>query len=632
MIQFKGFKPQAMQKIAGTMGYQGDLQGFNDYLNQNPDRMKQMDMYKHQAIQMLKGGVIKANEGTLVDSNIGSSPITDLTTKRALDPALVAGTEVDPVGTVITDNQLLGDGVGQVTGDIKTSTTLGAAGKADDVTKTDATTMDAKSISKDVSKTVAENQAEQGNIDPRAIVEAEQSTSSSVSELNAAQGKGILMENPVQRKIEDGELVSGAANAETASKFTEQIQAASATPSDKATVQGQLEGLMQQFEGGKTPPFAAGAMRTAIQKMAARGMGASSLAGQAIMQAAMESALPIAQADAQVFASFEAQNLSNRQQRAMLAAEQRARFMGQEFDQAFQARVINASKISDVANMNFTAEQQVALENSRIANTMNLANLSNRQALVMAEAAALSQLDMANLNNRQQAAVMNAQSFMQMDLANLSNRQQTSMFNAQSVVQAMFNDQAAENASRQFNAASENQTDQFFASLKSQVSQFNTAQANAMTQFNAGETNAMEKFAAEMMNQRDQFNAQNRLVIDQSNAQWRRSVATADTASINRANELNATNLLGISNTAYNDLWSYYQDSMEYAWNSAENERGRVFEMALQKLGIDAAADISQAKLDYQSSAAWGGLIATMFTSPFGEDTLLSRSIGRYFT
>ena len=64
--------------------------------------------------------------------------------------------------------------------------------------------------------------------------------------------------------------------------------------------------------------------------------------------------------------------MSNRQQRAMLAAQQRATFMGQEFDQAFQARVMNASKISDVANMNFTAEQQVALENSRTANTMAL--------------------------------------------------------------------------------------------------------------------------------------------------------------------------------------------------------------------------------------------------------------------
>ena len=48
-----------------------------------------------------------------------------------------------------------------------------------------------------------------------------------------------------------------------------------------------------------------------------------------------------------------------------------------EFNQDFQARVANAAKIGDIANMNFTAEQQIALENSRIANTMNLNNLSN---------------------------------------------------------------------------------------------------------------------------------------------------------------------------------------------------------------------------------------------------------------
>ena len=38
-MQFKGFKPEAMQRIAGTLGYQGDMNGFNTYLNQNPDKM-----------------------------------------------------------------------------------------------------------------------------------------------------------------------------------------------------------------------------------------------------------------------------------------------------------------------------------------------------------------------------------------------------------------------------------------------------------------------------------------------------------------------------------------------------------------------------------------------------------------
>ena len=96
--------------------------------------------------------------------------------------------------------------------------------------------------------------------------------------------------------------------------------------------------------------------------------------------------------------------------------------------------------------MNFTAEQQIALENSRTANTMNLANLSNRQAKVMAHASALANLDMANLSNQQQSAVMNAQNFMQRDMANLSNQQQTEIFTAQQRVQSIFTDQATVNA------------------------------------------------------------------------------------------------------------------------------------------------------------------------------------------
>ena len=96
----------------------------------------------------------------------------------------------------------------------------------------------------------------------------------------------------------------------------------------------------------------------------------------------------------------------------MLAAQQRAQFIGLEFDQSFQARVQNSARIADIANRNFTAEQQINLENSKLANTVNLNNLSNRQALVMAEASALAQLDTSNLNARQQASVQNANNFL----------------------------------------------------------------------------------------------------------------------------------------------------------------------------------------------------------------------------
>jgi hypothetical protein len=225
-------------------------------------------------------------------------------------------------------------------------------------------------------------------------------------------------------------------------------------------------------------------------------------------------------------------------------------------------------------------------------------------------------MDMANLSNRQQAAVMNAQNFMQVDMANLTNRQQTELFNAQARQQSMFTDQAAINASAQFNATSQNQVDQFFSQLQSQVGQFNASQANAQSQYNAGQVNTIERFNAELNNQREQFNAQNRLVIDQSNAQWRRQIATADTTAINRANELNATALLGLSNTAYNNLWQHYGDVMEWAWTSSENNAERVLQMAMAELDAKVRTDLKNLDAEISEGKSIGGLVSDLFFKP----------------
>jgi hypothetical protein len=559
-----------------------------------------------------------------VKPNIG-----DITAQMMTNPGLPTGAEVQTVGTVAQSNQMIGQGTGQVGGNVALPTALAAQATSQGTQQTGVAGVDPATTQGQVEGVLAQGQPAQGGVSSQAQVEAQQQVASSVSQLNAAQGTATAMSNPVQRQIQAGELVSGAANAETASKFTEQIQAATATPSEKATVQGQLATLTSNFDASNPPAWAAGTLRGIQAQMAQRGLGASSMAGQALIQGALESALPIAQADANIQAQFETQNLSNRQQRAMLAAQQRATFIGQEFDQQFQARVQNAAKIGDVANMNFTAEQNIALENSRAANTMNLNNLSNRQAMVIAEASALANMDMSNLNNRQQSAVQNAQAFLQMDMANLSNTQQSNMFNAQQRVQSMFTDQAAINAAKQFNATSQNQTDQFFASLGEQTNQFNATQINAQQQFNAGQVNTVERFNAELNNQRDQFNAQNQMVIAQSNANWRRQIATEATAATNRANELNAQNVLGLSNQAYNNLWQYYGDSMEWAWTSAENERSRVIELAKSQLAADSAFDIQNLKNDYNSSTGFGKLIGTFLTA--GKSSIAGSLLGGLF-
>ena len=607
MMQFKAFKPEAMNKIAKAMGYTGDMGQFQQYVEGDPQRQEQMRRYTNAAMQMARGGMVKMAEG---------GTITDVTAQRMSQPALPTGGVVTPAGVPVTQEQMLQPTTGTVTGAVAVPTAMATTTTAQPVQETQAAQAQATQAAPAVTAALQATQAAQGTVDPRAEVVAAQQTTSAVGNLQEAQGNAILMDNPQQREIQQGELISGnTVDATKVAQATAQIQAAEATPSTQATVQGQLAQLTDNFDASNPPAWAAGSLRAATAQMAARGLGASSLAGQAIVQATLEAALPIAQADANVRAQFEQQNLTNRQQAAMIAAEQRARFLNLEFDQEFQARVQNAAKISDVANMNFTAEQQVALENSRIANSMNLQNLSNSQAMVMAEAAALSQLDTANLNNRQQAAVQNAQSFLQMDLANLTNQQQTEVFKAQQRIQSMFNDQAAENAARQFNATSENQVNQFFANLASQTAQFNAAQMNAQAQYNAGQANTVERFNAELNDQRDRFNATNQLAIAQNNAVWRREIATADTAAVNRANEINATAILDISKQAYDNMWNYYADTMEWAWTSADNSQERLNKLAVAKINAESSMDIQKLQGNQASSAAIGGFAMDLFKS-----------------
>ena len=540
----------------------------------------------------------------------------NLVKKAIVDPTTLTTTaevaELDPntAGATLSQQtgQLSSDVVATPTAEVAPTAT--AAGVAPITTATATTGATQPAVTAATQATTAA----QGQLTPQAILEGatKDPTTTDVNDLTAAQGTATVMNNPVQREIQAGEIISGSADAAKAAEFTEQIQAATATPSAKATVQGQLEGLMQDFEGGATPAWAAGAMRNANAQMAARGLGASSMAGQAIVQAAMESAIPIAAQDAQTVAGFEMANLSNRQQRAMLAAEQRAQFMGMEFTQDFQARVQNSARIGDIANMNFTADQQVALENSRNANSVNLTNLTNEQAMVMGQAAAISSLEQQNLSNQQQAAVQNAQSFLQMDMQNLNNRQQTEMFKAQSVIQSIFTDQAAENAAKQFNASSENQTKQFMSNMQAQVQQFNASQINAMEQFSVSEENAMAKFNVDMLNQRDKFNATNQLVVSQANAQWRQNVATLNTNTQNIANQEAAKISNAFTASTVDQIWQRERDLMSMAWKSSESSADRANNILLTQMTVDAQKEALALQASAEKSSAFGNFLASI--------------------
>jgi len=301
----------------------------------------------------------------------------------------------------------------------------------------------------------------------------------------------------------------------------------------RATTRYQLTELFKGIEeGGPPPAWAAPAVRQVTAVMQQRGLGSSSMAAAATMQAMMESGIPIAAQDANKYATIQLQNLNN--------------------------------------------EQQAALQN----------------------AAAMLQMDMANLNNRQQAAVANAKAFLSMDMANLTNEQQANTLTHQSKLQALLNDQAAENAQKQFNAKSENEINTFFTELGVQVESSNIARKTAAEQFNSNQSVAIQQFNAQMEAATDQFNANMRLEIDQSNAIWRRNVNTRNTAAKNEAQRQNALNLLGIQQNALNNLWQKYRDKAAWVAKISENARDRAHNAAMQAAAIASNEGMYDKKYD----------------------------------
>lgn len=168
---------------------------------------------------------------------------------------------------------------------------------------------------------------------------------------------------------------------ERVSEESDALQAAQLELSEvdpRATVQGQLALLQEQFAEGETPIWAQGAMRQVNALMAQRGMGASSVAAEAITNALMQTTLPIAQQDSAFYQNVTMQNLANEQQVEMTKFN--ARLSSIFNDQAAEntARNINAASQNELSQFYANLSQNVALTNTASYNAMEQFNATAR--------------------------------------------------------------------------------------------------------------------------------------------------------------------------------------------------------------------------------------------------------------
>ena len=264
--------------------------------------------------------------------------------------------------------------------------------------------------------------------------------------------------------------------AEQVARDIRMVQAQQAQVEEQATVRGQLGQLMRDFEGDQVPAWASASVRKAEQIMAARGLGASSIAGRSISQAIMEAALPIAAQDASTFAQFAQQNLSNRQ----------------------QAELQNAANLLTVDIKNLEARQQTA-----VLNTQNRV-----QALFtdQSEENAARKINAASVNQTQQFF---SQLQQQVNLQNAAQRTAISQANAQ-----------AQNSNSQFNATLQNQRDMFNTQNKIAIEQANAVWRRAVNTANTAAINARNQFDAVNILNRSNTALNNYMMVYRDNADY----------------------------------------------------------------------------------------------------------------
>ena len=220
----------------------------------------------------------------------------------------------------------------------------------------------------------------------------------------------------------------------------------------RSTVRGQLSILMSDFQGDQIPAWASASVRKAEQIMAARGLGASTIAGRSIAQAVQEAALPIAQRDAATFATFQQQNLSNRQQAELQNAANLLTVDIKNLDNRQQPAVLNTqnrvqarftaqSEQNTARKINAASAQQNDQFYANFAQQVELANAAQRTTISKFNAGQANALEQFRLQNKTQRGLFNAQNRIAIQQANTTWRRQVNTANT-----------AAINAKNQFDA------------------------------------------------------------------------------------------------------------------------------------------------------------------------------------
>ena len=294
---------------------------------------------------------------------------------------------------------------------------------------------------------------------------------------------------------------------------TQPMTAATGAITSDATVKGQLAGLQQEVEtalasGNPLPVWARGAAKATEAAMANRGLSASSMAAEALAEGIMNSAIPIAKADADTYKQMIFQNLSNNQ----------------------QAAITNAQAYLKMDLSNLSNQQQANLQNINTRQTFLLSDQAAANAAFQFNAQSQNQVNQFYDKLSTQVADQNAARLDAMNKFAEAEKNKVAALNAQNTIAVNEANAKREATINQYNATLANQREQFNVTNQREIEQSNVVWRRAINTANTAAVNAA-----------NQTNAQNLLNISNwalSSAwqQWRDEASWVNTSSQNAAN------------------------------------------------------------------------------------------------
>ena len=344
-----------------------------------------------------------------------------------------------------------------------------------------------------------------------------------------------------------------------------EVRAAFAALPTEALVSGQMEALTAGMDEGNPPAWARPAIAAVEQMMAARGMSASTVGRDALFNAVIQGALPMAQSNARALQERGAQNLSNQQQAnieqsrqdmtrrmANLANRQTSESQSAQFAQNMgemqsqfkqQARMETAGQQQQMRMQNLANRQESSRIESQnqqemyakeldVEHQVNLAELQIESETEGANQAAVNQERLAEFQVAAEFMSKNAEFTQQMKLANLSTDQQMRLANLSHINQA---------ESENLTAAQQTELANLNSRLQTNLLQGQIAAEMNVAQLSVDQQRAVENASMVAKVDMTKFSAAQQ--VELANSKWMQTASMANLDNKQQAALMNATNM-----------------------------------------------------------------------------------------